>query len=135
MMLRFPLTGSVLTDLNNERADVQRLIIDRLSAFLSPGSNSSELTDSYNDEDKTQTSDTDASLPDSDSPSSAQHPVILYQHSGRLKPLNHWEDPTLFTAAFPILFPSGAGGHLEQREFKVFLPAFARWCMLHHSRR
>jgi len=47
---------------------------------------------------------------------------------------NVWEDP-LFTCAFPTLFPTGAGGHLDARAQKVSLEAFAKWALKHHSRR
>lgn len=138
-----PLTSSVLTDVNNKRADVQRLIIDRLSAFLFQDGNPSESTldpdtddTSHNGHEPETSPDGNPSLHETDSPSFAsQRTAILYRHLGRLKPLNHWEDPTFFTAAFPTLFPSGFGGHLEKREVNVSLPAFARWCLLHHSRR
>jgi hypothetical protein len=49
--------------------------------------------------------------------------------------VNNWEDPYYFTAAFPTLFPSGIGGHQDERIVPVSLTAFAERVLNHHSRR
>ena len=48
---------------------------------------------------------------------------------------NVWEDPLYFTSAFPTLFPTGTGGHLDERAVKVSLEAFGKWALKHHTRR
>jgi hypothetical protein len=40
--------------------------------------------------------------------------------------MSAWEDPHYFTGAFPTLFPTGIGGHLNQREVLVSLEAYAQ---------
>jgi hypothetical protein len=40
---------------------------------------------------------------------------------------NAWKDPLYFTSAFPTLFPTGLGGHLDDRPLQVSLKAFAKW--------
>ena len=45
---------------------------------------------------------------------------------------NVWEDPLFFTTAFPTLFPTGSGGHLDNRHTRVSLEAFARWSLITH---
>jgi hypothetical protein len=62
-------------------------------------------------------------------------PIISYAMRGQATLVNCWEDPHFFTAAFPTLFPSGIGGHLDQRKDPVSLVAFAEWALNHHSRR
>ncbi|KAF9884384.1 hypothetical protein FE257_001840 [Aspergillus nanangensis] len=49
--------------------------------------------------------------------------------------VDHWSDPHYFTAAFPSLFPTGIGGHLDERTIPVSLGAFAQSALSHHSRR
>lgn len=48
---------------------------------------------------------------------------------------NSWEDPQYFATAFLTLFPTGLGGHLDERSVKVSLEAFGKWALSHHSRR
>ncbi len=66
-------------------------------------------------------------------------PVLCYQTKSYITPLNNWENPDYFTAAFPTLFPFGAGGHLTQkdgpRRIRVSLQSWAKWTLSHHSRR
>ena len=57
-------------------------------------------------------------------------PVLTYINNGRSTPLNDWNNPNYFTAAFPTLFPFGIGGHLATkdcpRKTKVSLEAWAK---------
>ena len=46
-----------------------------------------------------------------------------------------WKDPLFFITAFPTLFPTGLGGHLDERPIKVSLEAYAKWALSHHSRK
>ena len=54
---------------------------------------------------------------------------------GQISLLDQWTDPRYSTAAFPTLFPTGIGGHLEDRPFPVSLGSFMEWALRHHSRR
>lgn len=62
-------------------------------------------------------------------------PTISYAIRGEATLVNCWEDPHYFTAAFPTLFPSGIGGHLDQRTVPVSLVAFSEWVLNHRRRR
>jgi len=62
-------------------------------------------------------------------------PVITYAIRGQARLLSAWVDNHYFTGAFPTLFPHGIGGHLDERNIKVSLEAFAKWALNHHSRR
>ncbi len=42
--------------------------------------------------------------------------VLSYQTKSYIIPLNDWENPDYFTAAFPTLFPFGADSHLTQKD-------------------
>ena len=75
-----------------------------------------------------------------DVPEEPQHrrrdePMISYAIRGQATLMSSWEDPHYFTGAFPTLFPTGLGGHKEQRPLAVSLEAFAKWTLSHHSRR
>jgi hypothetical protein len=105
------MTGSVTTDINGERQNPDLRILDTLMDLVA---NRSLVTDQ---------------------PDHRRTPVIRYTIRGRTTLVNHWDDPYYFTAAFPTLFPTGVGGHLEQRTIAVSVPAFAEWALTHHSRR
>lgn len=62
-------------------------------------------------------------------------PAIEYGVRGQALLLNQWQDHHYFTSAFPTLFPTGIGGHLDDRDVPVSLAAFANWALRHHSRR
>lgn len=62
-------------------------------------------------------------------------PVIEYGVRGQALLLNQWQDPHYFTSAFPTLFPTGKGGHLDDRDIAVSLAAFANWALRYYSRR
>jgi hypothetical protein len=114
------MTGSVSIDINGERQDPDMRTLDTLFKTISSRStapasyagNCAESTDRI-----------------------GRPPVISYTIHGTTTLLNHWTDPSYFTAAFPTLFPTGTGGHLEDRDIAVSLDAFAQWALTHHSRR
>lgn len=60
--------------------------------------------------------------------------VIKYGIRGQALLLNQWQDAYYFTSAFPMLFPTGVGGHYDKRDVPVSLVAFADWALRHHSR-
>lgn len=65
-------------------------------------------------------------------------PVVIYEQKGNALPLNDWDNPNFFTAAFPTLFPFGVGGHGPKgyrRKIPLSLEEWAHWSLLHHSRR
>jgi hypothetical protein len=62
-------------------------------------------------------------------------PVITYAIQAQARLLSAWADNHYFTGVFPTLFPHGIGGHLDERNSKVSLEAFAKWALNHHSRR
>ena len=50
--------------------------------------------------------------------------------------MDHWLDICYFTAAFPILFPKGIRGHLDERTVPVWLSSVGeRAGFKYHSRR
>jgi hypothetical protein len=109
------MTGSVSTDINGERQNPDRRLLNTLLNMVSDRS-----------------------------PVSAQHvhphdrqriPTLSYRIRGHATLVDHWNDPTYFTAAFPTLFPHGIGGHLEDRPFTLSVASFAEWALKHHSRR
>src|SRR5947207_2627258 len=62
-------------------------------------------------------------------------PMISYAIRGQVTLMSNWEDPYYFTGAFPTLFPTGLGGHKEQRPLVISLEAFVKWTLSHHSRK
>ena len=110
------ITGSVSTDINGERQDPNLRVLDALfSVVTNRPPTLSEVTSAEKGVGKM--------------------PVISYTIHGQAILVDHWSDPYYFTAAFPTLFPTGIGGHLDQRTIPVSLGAFAEWALSHHSRR
>lgn len=109
------MTGSVSTDINGERQNPDRRL---LNAFLNVVS-----------------SDPASCAQRSPERHEQRIPTLSYRIHGQATLLNHWDDPTYFTAAFPTLFPLGIGGYLEDRSLNVSLSSFAEWALQHHSRR
>ena len=62
-------------------------------------------------------------------------PMISYVICEQVILMSSWKDLHYFTGAFPTLFPTGLGGHKEQRPLAVSFEAFAKWALNHHSRR
>ncbi|KAI7971253.1 hypothetical protein EIK77_001186 [Talaromyces pinophilus] len=117
-------TGSVSTDINGERQDPNirmlntlfDVITERLHPPRTPGTGANDS----------------AILP---LPHGSNPPILAYRIHGTATLVDHWTDPCFFTAAFPTLFPTGVGGHLDERDIPVSLSAFAEWALSHHSRR
>lgn len=69
----------------------------------------------------------------------SEAPVLTYQSRDYVKPLNDWDNPDFFTAAFPTLFPFGVGGYLTKKDepgqIRISLQSWAKWTLSHHSRR
>ena len=119
-------TGSIYTDINGERADPNIQMIDALLGVITG------ITCDANEVGE-ETLDADDI--------SDRHqwkrdvPIISYMIHGQATLMNSWESPHYFTGAFPTLFPTGLGGHLDQRPLPVSLASFANWALNHHSRR
>lgn len=108
------ITGSVSTDINGERQDPDMRTLDTLFKAIS---SRSPPTATY------------AGNYTSPAARIDRPPAISYTIHGTATLLNHWTDPSYFTAAFPTLFPNGTGGHLEDRDIPVSLDAFAQWAL------
>jgi hypothetical protein len=117
-------TGSVSTDINGERQDPDRRVLDALFSVVT-------------DQPVPSTANTPAreSARGTGPPNHRKMPVISYTIRGQTTLVNHWTDPRYFTAAFPTLFPRGIGGHLAERSIPVSIGVFAEWALRHHSRR
>lgn len=114
------ITGSVSTDINGERQDPDLRMLDTLFTTVSSRPTPPAVY---------------AEHPTRPTDRSGKPPMISYTVHGTTTLLDHWKDPSFFTAAFPTLFPTGIGGHLEDRDIPVSLDAFAQWALTHHSKR
>lgn len=118
-------TGSVYTDVNGERADPNLRLIDALLRVVTDNSSRIDETTQAADDSE-----------DRDHGQGQSHlPTISYAIRGQATLMSNWEDPHYFTGAFPTLFPTGHGGHLDKRPIPVSFTAFAQWALSHHSRR
>jgi hypothetical protein len=113
------ITGSVCTDINGERQDPNVCALEALFDVVANSVDTSSRERLRN-----------TRLLDH-----RKMPVISYTIRGEATLVDHWTDPHYFTAAFPALFPTGIGGHLDERSIPVSLGAFAEWALRHHSRR
>ena len=85
-------TGSITTDINAER---QNLDIRILGTLLDSISSASRMPDNHLHQ--------------------ARAPSISYKLHGTTPLLSHYDNPHYFTTAFPTLFPTGIRGHIEER--------------------
>ncbi len=69
----------------------------------------------------------------------ANTPILTYNNSGKVVPLNDWENPEYFTASFPSLFLFGIGGHISttrgSKKGNIPIGLWGKWVLLHHSKR
>lgn len=118
-----PVTSSVTVDLNGDRQNHDLRLLSTIQALNSDSS--FEMQPQF--------------IVQTDQATSSGNryhcPVIEYNIRGQALLLNQLEDPHYFTSAFPTLFPTGKGGHLDDRETAVSLAAFANWALRHHGRR
>jgi hypothetical protein len=118
------ITGSVCTDINGERQDPNVCALEALLDVVANRPAPSGVDASSRE-----------SLRNMRPLDHRKMPVISYKIRGEATLVDHWTDPHYFTAAFPALFPTGFGGHLDDRSIPVSLGAFAEWALRHHSRR
>ena len=118
------MTGSVSTDINGERQNPDTRTLDTLLSVVT--------STTYPTDQRTSTTN---NVHNTGALDQRRIPVISYMVHGQTTPVNHWSDPRYFTAAFPTLFPTGMGGHLDERAVPLSLDAFAEWALSHHSRR
>jgi hypothetical protein len=117
-------TGSVSTDINGERNDPNLRALDALFSVATNRPAPSREDMSVRE-----------SKRNAQPFNHRQMPAISDTTRGDATLLDQWTDPQYFTAAFPTLFPTGIGGHLDERSVPVSLAAFANWALRHHSRR
>jgi hypothetical protein len=137
-------SGSLYTDVNGERVHCDMRLLNTLTSLVDKGESDVVDEDAEVDMDELveddDSSDTDLEIEthgtDNDRSSEQGSNYISYGiRSDRSVLSNVWEDPLYFTSAFPTLFPTGTGGHLDERAVKVSLEAFGKWALKHHSRR
>jgi hypothetical protein len=121
-----PITASVTVDLNGDRYSPDLRLLNTIQSFNDQAS--CEMQPQFI---ATGQMNQDAST------TSPYHNLPEIEYGARSQPLllNHWQDPHYFTSAFPTLFPTGRGGHIDDREIAVSIAAFAKWTLCHHSRR
>jgi hypothetical protein len=117
-------TGAVSTDINGERQNPDRRLLNTLLELVS------NRFQPANEQPAQQ-----CNTQHGTSCSRRNIPVIFYTMRGQTTLLDQWTDPRYLTAAFPTLFPTGIGGHLEDRPFPMSLGSFMEWALRHHSRR
>jgi hypothetical protein len=137
-------SGSLYTDVNGERVHCDMRLLNTLTSLVDKGESDVVDEDAEVDMDELveddDSSDTGLEIEthgtDNDRSSEQGSNYISYGiRSDRSVLSNVWEDPLHFTSAFPTLFPTGTGGHLDERAVKVSLEAFGKWALKHHSRR
>ena len=99
-----------------------------LQILPSPALRLQDIINDVSDEEETDIEPQHPSLPGETSN------YIRYDFTKSRALSNSWEDPQYLATSFPTLFPTGLGGHLDERTVKVSLEAFGKWA-LSHSRR
>ena len=133
-------SGSLCTDLNGERINYDLHLLNTLTSVLTKSGSDSDDTDPDLNSD---IEDIDDVSDEEDTDIEPQHPshpgetsnYIRYDFTKSTALSNSWEDPQYLATSFPTLFPTGLGGHLDERAVKVSLEAFGKWALSHHSRR
>jgi len=135
-------SGSLSTDVNGERSNCDLQLLQTLTSFVSSTNDTTADSEMEGSDSESVDNGIPSDLNDSEDEGVAgpeqqsQSKYIRFGFKQNSTPLaNVWEDPLFFTSAFPTLFPTGSGGHLDNRPIKVSLEAFAKWALNHHSRR
>ncbi|KAH8587824.1 hypothetical protein B0O99DRAFT_640674, partial [Bisporella sp. PMI_857] len=98
------ISGSVYTDVNGERQDPNARMIDTLRKVVA--------RDRYGADESVPTTEEVIYEPGH---RRGVMPTISYAVRGQSALMNNREQPYFFTAAFPTLFPTGTGGHQDER--------------------
>jgi len=133
-------SGSLSTDINGERINWDLHLLNTLTSVLENPNRDSDTIASHVESD---CEDIHDDADDESNNIQGQHihhsgessNYIRYGFTNSTPLSNSWEDPQYFTTAFPTLFPTGLGGHLDERSVKVSLEAFGKWALSHHNRR
>jgi hypothetical protein len=134
-------SGSICTDINGERVNCDLHLLNTLTSVLekangNPDDVSSDLGSDFEDmRCDSDNESTNIQPPEHPSRPGETSNYIRYGCTDSTALSNSWEDPQYFATAFPTLFPTGLGGHLDERSVKVSLEAFGKWALSHHSRR
>jgi hypothetical protein len=135
-------SGSLCVDINGERVNGDLHLLNTLTSVLEKSDgNSDDIASDIDtdfvdmDDDSDNESGNIQGPPGRPSRSGETSNYIRYGCTNSTALSNSWEDPQYFVTAFPTLFPTGLGGHLDERLVKVSLEAFGKWALSHHSRR
>ena len=140
-------SGSLCTDINGERVNHELQLLHTLTSSVeNPRSFSgAENLDVEMDDSDSDVNEYNPIIDDDiDNGLSNQQPPVPHGQSYHIRYRsntesitlsNVWDDPLYFTAAFPTLYPTGVGGHLDNRPIKVSLEAMGKWALNHHSHR
>jgi hypothetical protein len=133
-------SSSLCTDINGERINCDLYLLNTLFSILANSDENSFDVGSDLDsdvEDITDITDEEATNTEPQHPGRPEENsnYIRYGFTGSTALSSSWKDSQYFTSAFPTLFPTGLGGHLDERSVKVSLEAFGKWALAHHTRR
>jgi hypothetical protein len=134
-------SGSLYTDLNGDRVNCDQQLLQTLASSIegtAPTADADETESVMDFGECDIVDDEDGPLDNSNEHSATSRGNSSYIRYGFRKETalsSVWSDPLYFITAFPTLFPTGSGGHLDKRPIKVSLEAFAKWALNHHSRR
>ena len=132
-------SGSLCTDINCERVNYDLHLLHTLTSVLTKSGSDSNDTAS----DLTRTSKILLMSPTKRTDTEPQHPShpgkhrIIFDMTSQNLQL-HRIRGKIFNISpphFPTLFPTGLGGHLDERAVKASLEDFRKWALSHHSRR
>jgi len=133
-------SGSLCTDINNERINCDLHLLNTLTSVIAKSHENSDNigSDLHSDmediNDVSDEEDINIEQQHSNRPGETSN-YIRYDFKNSTTLSNSWEDPQYFATSFPTLFPTGLGGHLDERSVKVSLEAFGKSALSHHSRR
>jgi hypothetical protein len=139
-------SGSLSTDLDGNKVNNDQQLLETIASFVNGDQAETEEHESETREDDNNIIDDDRNFALDDSMTSGdsenitntscRRNYIRYSCNTKTSTLSSaWKDPLFFITAFPTLFPTGLGGHLDERPIKVSLEAYAKWALSHHSRK